>query len=64
VILTPYGFLCEPGEVGAGNMMVVADLRPAHPAKEALGLIGASAVEAVCLSMVDPVHRVAAMKLS
>jgi hypothetical protein len=41
-----------------GDMMVVADLCPAHTAKKFLGPIRASAVEAVSLFMIDPLHLV------
>jgi hypothetical protein len=35
-------------------MMVVPDLRAAHPGEEALGVIGAGVVERVGFLMIDP----------
>jgi len=62
MILAPGGFLREPREVRAGNVVVMADFAAPHPAEKALRPIRARAVQAVSLGMVDPVHRVASVK--
>jgi len=62
VILAPCGFLGEPDQVRAGDVVMMADFRPAHPAKEALRIVRAGTVEAVSLLVVDAVHDEAAMQ--
>ncbi len=63
MILAPRRFLREPGEVGAGDVMMVSNLATAHAAEEAFSVVRARAVQAVSLGMVDPVHRVAAVQI-
>ena len=41
-------------EIGAADMVVSADLRAAQPAKEALGLVGASLAVAVRDGVINP----------
>jgi hypothetical protein len=60
--MRPYPRAMPPLARSAGDMVVVADLGTAHAAKEFLRPIGASAVEAVRLLMVDALHFEAAMK--
>ena len=63
MILAPRSFLRETYQVGAGEMMMVADLSATHAAEKALRVVAVEAVaEAICLLMVDPVHREAAVQ--
>lgn len=39
VIVAPRGFLREPDEIRAGDMVVVTDLAAAHAAEKALGVV-------------------------
>ena len=43
VILAPGSFLGEPYQVRASEMVVVADLRPAHTAEKALRVVAVAA---------------------
>jgi hypothetical protein len=45
-------------QILAGNVMVLAEFRSAHPAEKTLGQIGASSVQAVTHGMVDPTHLI------
>lgn len=54
MILAPRHLLSEPDQVRAGYVMVMSDLRPAHPGEETLGIIHASAVEQIGLLVIDP----------
>ena len=66
VVLAPSCLLCEPKQIRAGDMVMMPNLAPAHPAKEALGLIGVDlvlAAQAVGFFVIDPVQRVSAVKL-
>src|ERR1700730_12197305 len=59
VILAPCRFLSEAEQVGAGDVGVLSDFAPAHPAKEALGVIGVRLrfiQEAVALLVIDPMQ--------
>jgi hypothetical protein len=49
VIFTPRGFLRIAEEILACDVVVMSNLGPAHTAEKLLGLIGASAVEAIGL---------------
>ena len=62
VILAPCGLLGEADQVGAGDMMVVADFATAHPAEEGLGVVRVDlARQAVGFLMIDPVQCVPGM---
>jgi hypothetical protein len=64
MILTPGALLREPGEVRAGEVVMMADLGAAHAGEERLGVVRVDpAFQAVGFLVVDPVHREAAMKL-
>ena len=66
VVFPPCRLLREPQKVRAGDVMMVSNLAPAHPAKEALGGIGIDfivAAQAVGFFVIDPMQRVAADKL-
>jgi hypothetical protein len=54
--------LREPDQVRTSYVMMVLDLRPAHPSEETLRIIRASVVERVGFLMVDPFHDEAAMQ--
>ena len=63
VILAPGGFLGEAYQIGAGKMMVVADLGPAHAAEKRFGVVAVDAfAEAVRLLMIYAVHREATVQ--
>jgi hypothetical protein len=61
MIFTSSGFLSESDEVRAGNVVVVSDLASPHPREERLGGIRMGleffVFQAVCVFVVDPVHR-------
>lgn len=63
MIFAPRGLLREPYEVRPGDVVVVANLRATEAAEKTLRYIGASAVEAVSLLVVDAVHFVAGVKV-
>jgi hypothetical protein len=63
VVLTPCGFLRVANEVRAGDVMVMADRDAAHAAEKAFGLVGAGAVQAVRLLVIDALHLVAAVQV-
>jgi len=64
VILAPRSFLSEAYQIWASEMMMMADLAPAHAAEERFGVVAVDALaQAVRLLMVDPVHREPAVKL-
>ena len=48
VILAPCRFLREADQVRAGDMMVMADLAPAHAGEKRLGVVGVDARPAGC----------------
>jgi hypothetical protein len=60
VIFALRSLLGVPEQVGASDMMVVADLAATHAAEKLLCPVRASAVEAVGLLMVDPPRLVVA----
>lgn len=55
-VLTPCGLLSASQEVRASDMVMDADLGAAQTAEILFSQIGASAVEAIRLLMVDPAH--------
>jgi hypothetical protein len=64
MILAPRALLCEPSEVRAGEVVVMADFGAAHAGKERLGVVRVDiAVQAIGFLMVDAVHREAAVQL-
>jgi hypothetical protein len=65
MILAPCRFLREADEVRAGDMVMMANLRPAHAAKEAFRIIRMRlrfVAEAICFLMIDPMQRVASVQ--
>jgi hypothetical protein len=65
VILPPCRFLRKTYQVGAGDMMMVTDLRAPHPAEKAFGVVGINLLfrDAVGFLMVDPVQLVTGMQV-
>ena len=66
VVLAPGCLLCEPKQVRAGDVVMMADFTPAHVREEALGGIGVDlmlAAQAVGFVMIDPVQGVPAVTL-
>src|SRR5207302_766801 len=66
VILPPRRLLGESDQIGAGNVMVMADLAAAHPAKEALRVVRVRlrlVLQAVGFLMIDPVQGEPGVKL-
>ena len=62
VILAPCALLREAQKIGAGEVMVVPDLCPAHAAEIALGVVGIDfARQAIGFLMVDPVQGITSM---
>jgi hypothetical protein len=61
MILAPGRLLRAPEQIGASNMVVVADLGTAHATEKFLCPIGAGTVEAVSLFVIDPLHFKAGM---
>ena len=60
MILAPCRFLREADQVGAGDMVMVADFAAAHAAEKALGVVRVDFADrqAVGFLMVDPVQLI------
>src|SRR5664279_948788 len=56
-VFSPGGFLGVAEEISAGDVVMMPNLPAAQPREEGLCTVGAGAVEAVALLMVDPPHR-------
>ena len=57
MILAPCALLREAGEIRAGQMMMMANLCPAHAAEKRLGVVRVDiAVEAIGFLVINPVH--------
>src|ERR1019366_1305180 len=57
MIFAPGRFLGVSGEIDSRDVMMIPQLPSAHPRKERLRAVGAGAVDAVSLLVVDPFHR-------
>ena len=57
MIFAPGRFLGISDEIDARDMMMMPQFAAAHPRKVRLGAVGAGAVDAVSLLVIDPFHR-------
>ena len=57
MIFAPGRFLGISDEIDPRDMMMMPQFAAAHPRKVRLGAVGAGAVDAVSLLVVDPFHR-------
>lgn len=55
--------LCIAEQIRAGDVVMVPDFGAAHPAEDRLCPIGAGAVQAVRLLMIDPLHFVTGVQI-
>lgn len=58
VIFLPSHLAGVGAQVFAADVVVLPDFGATHPGEEGLGLVGASAVQAVGNRVVDPVHLI------
>ena len=61
-VLTPRHFLGVADKIWPGDMVVVPEFAAAQTREVGFGAIGAGAVEAVTVLMVDPLHREAGVQ--
>jgi hypothetical protein len=57
MIFTPGRFLGVSGEIDSRDVMMMPQLPAAHPGEVRLGAVGAGAVDAVSVLVIDPFHR-------